>query len=88
MYRVVYRSRRVEKELDEIHLEHQDQILKTLILLVNNPRLPGKYRKVRGSDGAYRVRVGDYRIIYEIDDIAEKVVILAIRKRDESTYQL
>lgn len=35
----------------------------------------------------YRLRVGNYRILYDVDDHAKKVILLAIRKRSESTYR-
>ena len=35
----------------------------------------------------YRLRVGNYRILYDVDDKRKIVWILDVRKRDESTYQ-
>jgi hypothetical protein len=35
--------------------------------LAHNPRPDGS-RKLQGSDDAYRIRVGDYRVIYTVDD--------------------
>jgi len=44
--------------------------------LVQNPRPPG-IEKLKGEDNAYRLRVGDYRILYEIHD---KVLLLLVVK--------
>lgn len=41
-------------------------------------------QKLKGYDHIYRIRVGNYRIIYYDD--GEDIVLKAIRRRDESTY--
>ena len=42
--------------------------------LADNPR-PFGYKKLKGED-AYRIRVGDYRIIYEIED--DKIIVIVV----------
>ena len=51
--------------------------------LVTEPRPPG-CRKLEGEDESWRVRVGDYRIVYSIDDAAGKILIIAVRHRREA----
>ena len=46
-----------------------------------NPRVPG-YTKLSGQS-AYRVRVGDYRIIYEIHDAVLTVLVVRVGHRRE-----
>lgn len=50
--------------------------------LAGNPRPPGCL-KMQGEDGLYRVRVGDYRIIYQIQDAALVVLVIRIGNRRE-----
>lgn len=51
------------------------QVIKAAIAdLANNPR-PYGYKKLKGED-AYRIRVGDYRIIYEIED--DKIIVTVV----------
>jgi mRNA interferase RelE/StbE len=50
-----------------------------IALLASNPRPPGA-KKLRTRD-AYRVRVGDYRIIYTIEDDVLLIVVLALGHR-------
>jgi len=52
--------------------------------LKGNPRPPGAI-KLTAQGNEYRVRVGDYRIIYEIQD-PDRVIVLRIVKRNERTY--
>ena len=50
--------------------------------LAENPRPPG-VDKLAGEENAYRIRVGDYRIIYEVRDIVLVVVVMRIGHRRE-----
>jgi len=47
-----------------------------------DPRRPG-YEALKGQSGAFRCRVGDYRILYGIDDAAKLVRIAAVGDRKE-----
>jgi len=57
------------------------QIREAVVALADAPRPPGA-RKLTGYEG-YRVRVGDYRILYEIDDVAGRVRIYQIGHRKD-----
>lgn len=69
-YAVVFK-RSAERELKGLPLVELPRIVKTIEALCINPRPPG-CRKLKGMD-AYRVRQGDYRVLYTIDD-TERVV--------------
>ena len=62
-------------------------IFKNVILhikaLANNPRPPG-CRKLTGSENDFRIRIGVYRVIYEVDDRARTVKIFRVRHRREA----
>jgi mRNA interferase RelE/StbE len=49
--------------------------------LANNPR-PYGYKKLKGEE-AYRIRVGDYRVIYEIDDDIILITIVSVGNRKD-----
>ena len=49
--------------------------------LGDEPRPPG-HVKLR-PDGPYRIRVGDYRVLYDIDDAEQLVLVLRVRHRRE-----
>ena len=51
----------------------------SIISLTENPR-PQGFRKIKGRDG-YRIRVGDYRIIYDIIDLELVVDIIDLGHR-------
>ena len=62
-------------------LDHQDRprIKAAIALLAQDPR-PPKATALRGRDG-FRVRVGDYRILYTIDDDVLVVVVVTLGHR-------
>jgi mRNA interferase RelE/StbE len=72
---------RAVKQLEKLPPEVYPRIRESLVALANEPR-PAGCLKLRGREG-WRLRVGDYRIIYEIDDETRRVVILDIGHRRE-----
>jgi mRNA interferase RelE/StbE len=45
-------------------------------MLIQNPRPPGVL-KMSGADNLWRIRIGDYRVVYEIHD--ERLIVLVLR---------
>jgi mRNA interferase RelE/StbE len=56
-----------------------------ILSLAIEPRLPGS-AKLAGTD-FWRLRVGNLRVIYVVDDVASLVVVLKVARRSESTYR-
>lgn len=56
------------------------QLLQSIESLSSNPR-PRQSRKLKGSRSSYRMRVGDYRILYQVDDGEKSVVVFAVGHR-------
>lgn len=54
--------------------------------LANKPR-PQGVRKIRGAEMAFRIRVGSYRVVYEVYDNENLVLILQVARRTEATYR-
>lgn len=74
--------RPAEKDLRRIQKSRIPTILETIEALEENPR-PAGCRKLVGSESAYRIRVGDYRVIYTIEDTIRIVEIDRIRHRKD-----
>ncbi|MBN8694643.1 MAG: type II toxin-antitoxin system RelE/ParE family toxin [Bacteroidetes bacterium] len=77
-YRVTL-SKTAQKQLDKLPDNVALPIIKTIKKLSLNPR-PHGYKKLKGRD-AFRVRQGNYRIIYEIHDQILLVAVIAIGHR-------
>ena len=54
--------------------------------LAGEPRPRGAI-KLRGGGGAYRLRIGDYRVVYDVYDDRALVVIIKVARRNETTYR-
>ena len=74
-------KRSAEKELARLTETLHHRIATQLLELENNPRPPG-VQKLHGHDG-HRIRIGDYRVLYLIDDQTETVQVSAIGHRRE-----
>jgi mRNA interferase RelE/StbE len=69
----------VQKQLQKISDPGHQQILENLQQLQNNPRF-GNAIKMKGTEG-YRLRVGDYRILYDINDTERTITLRRIAHR-------
>ncbi len=49
---------------------------------------PPRVRKLEGEEATWRVRVGPYRIVYDVYDDTQTIVILKVVRRSETTYRL
>jgi len=80
----VYRidlSRRAEKDLDRLPPLGAARVIAALRGLADDPRPRGAGKLVNVE--GYRIRVGVYRIIYEVDDAARVVTVYRVRHRRE-----
>lgn len=71
-----------EKDLSRLTSEIHNRVIAAIQNLATNPRPPG-CRKLAGSKSDWHVRVGDYRVIYEVADQIRVVRIDRIRHRRE-----
>jgi len=78
MYRVLI-ERYAQKQIMKLDKKIIPVIKASIADLAENPR-PYGYKKLKGED-AYRIRVGDYRVIYEINDSTIIVTVISVGHR-------
>ena len=83
-YEVRLRSRRVQRELDPIPTNIFPRILSAIEALSETPRPNGA---VQVDGNIFRLRIGQFRVIYQIDDETRRIDIGGIRRRSERTYR-
>lgn len=99
-YEVKFPSHSTEKKFENVlskipQVNIREEILSSVENLSLNPRpfgeksfkrlkLPMRFYEFTAQ---YRLRIGDYRVLYDVDDTRKVVWILALRKRTEKTYK-
>ena len=85
-----------EKALSKIHpVKLQEEIMKEVEKLADNPRPYGEkpFKKLKlpiqfyQYAAQYRIRIGDYRVLYDVDDEKKTVWVLSLKRRSEKTYR-
>jgi mRNA interferase RelE/StbE len=78
-YKIAWKNS-AERDLRNIDAQHIPRIIKAVEILVQTP-FPPSARKLRGSERIYRIRVGDYRVIYQVDNELKVVIIFYVCHR-------
>ena len=79
----VYLERAAERDLKRLSVEDFQRVISHIRGLAENPR-PTGCRKITGSERDWRIRIADYRVIYEIDDKAMAVRVMRVKHRREA----
>ena len=79
----VYLEQAAERDLKKLPREMFRHIIDHVKKLMLNPRPPG-CRKIVGTKHDWRIRIGNYRVLYEIDETARTVKVMRVRVRREA----
>ena len=80
-YQVIV-PRPVQKQLDGLPESIRDRVITRIVALKENPR-PHDCVKLKGYENEYRIRIGNYRVRYEIRDQESIVLLLHCRHRKD-----
>ena len=80
MYRLEV-SHTAHRQIVRLPVQTQERVNRAIAGLGENPRPPVS-KKLTAREG-YRVRVGDYRILYQVDDAAKVVTIYRVMSRGD-----
>ncbi|MBA7624405.1 hypothetical protein ES703_31813 [subsurface metagenome] len=83
MYRLELTSQ-AQHQLDKLSVANLERIVAAIQRLIDNPR-PSGVKKLRGP--IYRIRVGDWRIVYAIFEKDNLIIIGKIARRSKDTYK-
>jgi len=75
----IFIKRSAQKSLAKIDKKNREKIIETIYNLEGNPR-PENCKKLKGREG-WRIRIGNYRVIYEIDEKEKRINVLFIGHR-------
>ena len=85
-YRIEFRPAAL-RELRRIPKPFKGRLLTAISALADTPRPPGSVR-LQGAEGFHRVRVGDYRLVYLIEDRVLLVCIVRVAHRKDAYRDL
>lgn len=86
MYQVTIRSQ-AEKHFSRLPKNLQERLVKKLKQLEEDPFQKGlDIKKLAGTEKSYRLRVGELRIIYQIDTSLKEIIVADIDFRRTTTY--
>jgi mRNA interferase RelE/StbE len=83
-YKVTF-ARSARKELQTLPIDVAERVLDKIEALEANAR-PAGSKKLSGAKDLWRLRVGDYRVIYKIDD-KDRIVDIAIIRHRKDVYR-
>jgi mRNA interferase RelE/StbE len=83
----IFIEKKAEKDLRKLPKNYQNKIIQKILNLKDNPK-PIEARKITSSENYYRIKVGDYRIIYEINYKEKRINIFRVRHRKEAYRNL
>lgn len=86
MYQIFF-SRKARKALLNLTDSDAKRIQEALEKLKQNPRTHGTIKLEDVRLASYRFRVGDVRILFDVDDATKAIEVAEIKKRDEHTYR-
>lgn len=81
-------SNNAKKGFDACLSDYKERVREALLILKENP-CPFRFydlKKIKGRESVYRIRIGRYRVQYEIFKQTNFILVFSIELRDEKTY--
>jgi mRNA interferase RelE/StbE len=80
----IFLEGRAEKDLDDLENFIRERIVKAILKLRTDSRTNAK--KLQGSKNAWRIRIGNWRVIYEINDKKKEIKIYRVKHRSKAYF--
>jgi mRNA interferase RelE/StbE len=75
-------SKAARKQLGTLPAFIHNKIIEDIASLSSSPR-PAGCKKLKGYKNAWRIRIGDYRVVYEIEDKLLRILVIGIGNRKD-----
>jgi mRNA interferase RelE/StbE len=80
-------ERRAQKALDRLPKRDRSRVVTAIDALGEYPRPAGCVAVQAAPRGTYRIRVGDYRVVYVVLDNEKVIIVARVARRTETTYR-
>ena len=77
----------VEKDLRKLPKSVISRVVEAIENLKDNP-YPKQSKKLRATERTYRLRVGDYRVIYQVNEERKEIIVYYVRHRENAYEKL
>jgi mRNA interferase RelE/StbE len=82
-YKVVF-AKSARKEWEKLPVSAQDKVIDAVRLLALNPFTELlQIKKIKGAEALYRIRLGDYRVVYEVKNDVLVILVIKIGHRKD-----
>lgn len=75
-------GKQAKKDLERLPRKIYLKISQDIFLLANNPFSPNS-KKLQSEDGFYRIRVGDYRVVYQVNAQEKTITVTKVKHRKD-----
>lgn len=82
MYKIEY-TRKALKDLSKLPVHIQKQINNKLSILARDPFSNSQVKELKGEDAGFRLRVGDYRVVYYIENKCLVITVVKVGHRKD-----
>ena len=79
---IIQIRRKALKEIKVLPISHKPKIITAIDELANNPR-PSGCKKLKSDEQLYRIRIGEYRVVYNIEDKVQIVEVTKVGHRKD-----
>ncbi|MBM2811170.1 MAG: Plasmid stabilization system protein [Chloroflexi bacterium] len=86
MYQTLFSSR-AQRAFQDLPQRDAEYVRDAILKLQENPRAHGTIKLAQAPVAQYRYRVGNYRLLFDLDDDNQVIELVDVRKRDERTYR-
>ena len=82
-YEVIFETA-ADRDIKKLPAEIVKRVDEAVALLSDTPRPVGSLKLKQFGDSVYRIRVGDYRVLYHVDDEQKQIKVIRIRIRPKA----
>ncbi|HII67023.1 MAG TPA: type II toxin-antitoxin system RelE/ParE family toxin [Thermococcaceae archaeon] len=82
MFEVIF-TKKAAKRVQNLENSHKNKLKEIIITLRENP-FSYPYKKIKGEENIYRIRIGKFRILYEVDEKNNLIIIFKVERRERA----
>lgn len=82
MFEVIF-TKKAAKRVQNLENSHKKKLKEIILTLRENP-FSYPYKKIKGEENMYRIRIGKFRILYEVDEKNSLIIIFKVERRERA----